>query len=159
MERDTVGKLSSELLQQDISSDHSVGEQMREQLSEFESNFFDCVTRGKNSFTDDFYVVVITKRERLMPNVIRNYFFPRLSCPTPDYDQAVYLYNRKDDNVEFLWVIPSKQAAIEIKQDMLILDSSHHELLRFVLDFFDGTLDARARAYNDEVPIKKEPIV
>jgi hypothetical protein len=79
--RDTIGKLSTELLQKDIHADHSVREQTAENLSEYESNVYGAVERGKAAINGDFFVVVITKRERLMPNVLRNYFLPRKSCP------------------------------------------------------------------------------
>jgi hypothetical protein len=151
MERDTVGKVSSELLQGDTQSDHSAGEQMAEQLSAYESNIFDCVERGKTCFSGDFFVVVNTKRERLMPNVLRNYFFPRLSCPTPTYDQTVYHYARVDDRVEFLWVIPCQQTCVELYANRMSVDPSVSELLQFVLNFMDGTLDSKARILNKEI--------
>lgn len=150
MERDTIGKLSTKLLQQDVYADHSAGEQMQEQLSEYESNVFECVNRGKADYNADFYVVVISKREKLMPNVLRHYFFHRISCPTPDYDQTVYKYTRADDALDFMWVIPDKQSCFEIRNNKLQLDLSQHQLLQFVLDFFDGTLDKKAKILNNE---------
>jgi hypothetical protein len=150
MERDTVGKLSTELLQRDTQADHSVGEQMQEQLSEYEANVFECAGRGKIAHSGDFYVVVITKRERLMQNVLRHYFFPRISCPTPDYDQAVYKYTHKDDSLDLLWIVPDWQAVGDIRNNKFTLDLSYRELLQFVLDFSDGTLDKKARILNHE---------
>lgn len=158
MERDTVGKLSSDLLQQDVYGDQTAGDQMREQLREYESSIAACIDSGKSSFPGDFYVVVITKRERLMPNVIRNYFFSRLSCPSPDYDQTVYHYHRKDDHIEFIWVIPSPVAVKDLLRHRHELDASFFGLLKFVLEFLDGTLEAKARTLNDEPLIEKEMV-
>jgi hypothetical protein len=154
-ERDTVGKLSSELLQTDTYADHSAGEQMQEQLKDYETNVFDCVARGKTCYSTDFYVVVITKRERLMQNVIRHYFFHRSTCPTPDYDQTVYKYNKKDDSIEFMWVIPAKPIVEELNAHKTEVDLSVSQLLKFVLEFVDGTLDKKARALNGEIIIVK----
>jgi len=56
-----------------------------------------------------FYVCVITKKERLMDNVLRNYFLARSTCPTPQYDQTVYKYHRDSGAIQFLWVLPSKR--------------------------------------------------
>lgn len=158
MGRDTVGKLSSELLQQDVYGDQSAGEQMREQLREYESNIAECINSGKNSFPGDFFVVVITKRERLMPNVIRNYFFSRISCPSPDYDQTVYHYHRSDDHLEFIWVLPSMVAVKDLLRHRHELDTSFFGLLKFVLEFLDGTLEAKARTLNNEPLVKKEMV-
>ncbi len=159
MGKDTVGKLSYELLRGDDYADHSVGEQMSEQLKDYESNIYQCVDRGKADYTGDFYIVVITKRERLMPNVMRQYFFHRLSCPTPDYDQTLYKYNRKDDQIEFVWVVPAKPVVEEMRDNRTQMDLSLQELLKFVLDFCDGTLDQKARSLNNEPLIKKEMVI
>ena len=159
MERNTVGKLSTDLLQKDIYSDHSVGEQMQEQLSDYESNVLECVARGKDFYPGDFYLIVITKREKLMQNVLRHYFFHRLSCPTPDYDQALYKYNRKDESLEFMWVIPAKEVCFEMRDRRLEIGLEQRELLQFVLDFIDGTLDKKSRILNGEPLINISPVV
>jgi hypothetical protein len=150
MGRETVGKLSSELLQRDTYADHSAGEQMEAQLVNYESNVFDRVAHGKATYPGDFYIVVIAKREKLMPNTFRLYYFHRLTCPTPDYDQTVYRYIRADDRVEFLWVVPAKPVIQEMIANRLELDSSVSQLLKFVLEFVDGTLDRKARLLNGE---------
>ena len=37
----------------------------------------------RTSMDGDFYIVGILKKERLLDNVLRNYFIPTLACPTP----------------------------------------------------------------------------
>ena len=153
MGRDTVGKLSSDMLQDDIYGDITSGDQMREQLREYEDNIADTVARGKADYSGDFFVVVITKRERIMSNVIRNYFFSRQSCPSPDYDQTVYHYHRADEHLEFVWVVPSPVAVKDIIKHRHDLDTSLFGLLKFVLEFLDGSLEAKARSLNGETII------
>jgi hypothetical protein len=151
MERDSVGKLSSELLHRDTDAENSVGEQMQEQLSEYEQNVLECANRSKDTFTGDFYIVVITKREKLMQNVLRHYFFARESCPTPHNDQALYKYHKKDERTEFLWVIPDKEACKDLKLNAATIDPAFRQLLQFVLDYSDGTLDKKAASFNAEI--------
>lgn len=148
--RQTVGALSAELLQQDTVKDATAGERMQQQLHDYESHIAECVNTGKNNHTGDFFVVVITKRERLMPNVIRNYFVPRKSCPTPTYDQMVYKYHRKDERLEFIWAVPSMVAVKDIMKHQHDLDPSFFTLLKMVMDFLDGTLETQAKKFNDE---------
>lgn len=150
MGRETIGKLSTELLHKDTKSDHTAGEQMVEQLENYESNFFECVNRGKGMFPGDFYVVVITKREKLFANVLRNFFFPTLACPTPTWDQIVYKYTRKDESHDLIWVIPDKHTCGFMIENRLALDLSQQQLLKFVMDFKDGSLDRKARTLNGE---------
>lgn len=150
-EKKTVGAVSSELLIQAPGNDHSAEDQMREQLSDYECNFYNSIATGKRQHDNDFYIVVLTKKERLMQNVIRNYFFTRISCPTPEYDQAVYKYSRHEDKIEFLWVVPSKHTCEMYKQHPLEVPKEEKELFNFVLDFEDRTLLRKAIELNNEI--------
>lgn len=150
MKRDTVGKISSDLIIKQNEDTHCAEEQMREQLSDYDRNLFERVELAKRECFNDFYIIVITKKERLMPNVIRNYFTHRLSCPTPEYDQIVYKYNRKDEVIDFLWVIPSKDTCQTMRDNALNVPQVERELLNFVLDFYDGTLLKISKKLNGE---------
>jgi hypothetical protein len=87
-----------------------------------------------------------------MQNVLRNYFFPRNSCPTPEWDQAVYFYSRKDEKIDFMWVIPSKDTCKLFKENALLIAPEEKELLQFILEFEDGTLLEKSRLLNGENP-------
>lgn len=150
MTKDTVGKLSSELLPKQVDDTHSAHDQMLEQLSDYDKNIFACAEHGKSQYHGDFYIVVTTKRERLLSNVIRNYFLTRLTCPTPEYDQVVYRYNRADESIDFLWVIPSKDACQFMQSHALEIPKPEHELLNFVLRFMSGDLLKEAKKLNGE---------
>lgn len=148
--RDTVGKISSDLLANSSVLDHSAEEQMKEQLDAYESNMFEAIERGKQSFPHDFYIVVETKKEPKMKNVIRNYFIVRQSCPTPQYDNSVYRFHRESEHCEFLWVLPSRDVYNMIKNNALNLPKEERELLQFVLEDADGTLLKRCKKLNGE---------
>lgn len=148
--RDTVGALSSDLLIKANVPDHSAVEQMREQLDKYDENLIECVEKHKKDYTGDFYVVVVTKKERLMENVLRNYFFARHTCPTPEYDQTVYKYDRTNDALDFMWVIPSKQTCEYMRYNALHIPQSERTLLRFVMEFYDDTLMLLAKKLNGE---------
>lgn len=149
-DRETVGKISSALAQKEVPTKDPI-ELEREMHKDYERNIFECVDRCKKEYAGDFFVIVTTKKERLMQNVIRNYFFGRHSCPTPQYDQTVYRYNRKDECVEFLWVVPSKDTCELLRDNALQIDKSEKELLGFVLSFYEGTLDKEAMRLNGEL--------
>lgn len=149
MSRETIGKIASDLIQKPLETTSPI-EQMREQLNDYDKNIIECVERNKITFLTDFYVVVLTKRERLMQNVFRNYFYARLSCPTPEWDQAVYRYNRRDDSIFFMWVIPSKQTCEEMVMNKHLIPPEEYKLLEYVLAFSDGTLLNIAKRLNGE---------
>ncbi len=151
MQRETVGKISWDLLAKSDILDHSADEQMREQLNTFETEMYLTIERGKKLFPHDFYIVVETKKEPKMKNVIRNYFIPRQSCPTPQYDNAVYRYHYVPDELEFLWVLPSRQVYNMMKERALELPKEERQLLQFVLEDADGTLLRKCKKLNGEL--------
>jgi len=153
LNRETVGKHSLDLsLKEPASRDPIEIEQ--EMHQEYEKNVLECIERCKKEFMVPvgswFYIVVLTKREPLMPNVLRHYFFGRRSCPTPDYDQAVYAYDPHQDRIDFLWVIPSRDASKHLIDNALLVAESERDLLRFVLQFADGTLFKISKKLNGE---------
>ena len=152
MKRDTVGKISSELLIKDPDSRNPI-ELEQEMHTDYDKHIYDCVETSRHIYPGNFYVVVIVKKEPLMQNVLRNYFFSRSTCPAPDYDQTVYFYDRQEERIEFLWVIPSKDTCLYMKEHALEIPFDEHELLKFVLDFSDGTLYKKARHLNGEEPL------
>ena len=122
----------------------------REMQKEYMKNVLECIDAHKKMFDSDFYVVVITKREPLMPNVLRNYFMARLSCPTPDYDQSVYKYNRSSQSIDYIWTIPSRETSHHLKENAMYVAHEESDLLNFVLEFADGTLYKLAKKLNGE---------
>ena len=80
--RPTVGELSSDLLTKE-SPTRSPYELEQEMHRDYEKHIYDAIAQGKKDYNGDFFIVVMTKRERLLTNVIRNYFVARQSCPTP----------------------------------------------------------------------------
>jgi hypothetical protein len=149
--RDTVGKIATELMQQEAPTRDPI-ELEREMHKDYIKELFAIVDRDKTVYPTDFYVVVITKKEPLMQNVLRNYFFTRYSCPTPDYDQTVYKFHQKEQAIEFLWVIPSRDTCFMLKDNATKVAPEEQELLKFVMYFDDGTLFRVAKKLNCEEP-------
>lgn len=147
--RDTVGKIATDLAKKAPDSTNPV-ELQKEMHKDYIDNLIECVESGKKERAEDFFIVVETKREKLLTNVLRNFFYHRHSCPTPNYDQAVYRYNRRDDKVEFLWVLPSQDASWHLLENKHLVVPAEMELLKFVLQMEDGTLGLLSKKLNGE---------
>ena len=147
--REKVGKIATDL-QKKQTDKISVVDQTAENLSDYEKELFICVANGVKVYPGDFFVVVTTKLEPLMHNVLRNYFIHRKTCPTPDYDQIVYHIHPSIQEIEFLWVIPSKAACQHLREHALEVVDAEKGLLQFVLNFADGTLMKHAQKLNNE---------
>ena len=151
--RETVGKIATDLIKNSRDATHSIDDQMKEQLSGYEDNVMECVKRYKKIFPGDFFVVIEMKREKLLSNVIRSYFFGRLSCPTPNYDQIVYKHHRKDDKLEFIWVIPDRISSKFMETHTQLVPKDKFGVLAYVLKFADGSLFRLAKELNKETLI------
>jgi hypothetical protein len=149
MTRDTIGKISQALLLKTPDSRDPI-EIQRSTEREYLNNLNECISRGNKKYHQDFFIHVETKREKLLPNVLRNYFIDRLTCPSPNYDQAVFKYHYATDELEYLWAIPSRDASHYLKDNVLYIAADERELLEHVMDFADGTLFKLCKKLNGE---------
>ncbi len=147
--KETVGKIAVDLMAKP-ENQHTVIDQMQENLTDYDKNICICVQKYKKIFPEDFYIIVETKKERLLENVIRNFFFGRLSAPTPTWDQTVYKFHRNREWLEFLWVVPSKDTCEYLTINKNYVVESERGLLNFVLSYNDGTLLKIAKRLNGE---------
>lgn len=151
MSRKTVGQQAWDIVKNSDYLDHSAVEQMQEQLIDYEKKFIECMNAAKNIYDGDFYIVVETKKEPKLNNVIRNYFIHRKTCPTPTYDNVVYRYHRSSGDIQFLWVLPSKDVYTMMMDRPLEIPLEQRDLLQFVLDDSDGTLLRICKKLNGEI--------
>lgn len=167
MKRQTVGKIASDL-QQKVPDTLNPREIQQATEKEYLDNLAWCVDHAKKrvlcdenkgctqeckkkeSFDSDFFIECITKKEPKLENVLRNYFIPRNSCPTPFFDQTVYKYNAQADQIEFLWVVPDKETAEIFKENKEKIVPEERCLLEQVMKYYDGTLFQLAKKFNGE---------
>ncbi len=116
----------------------------------FENQIFECIERGIKMFEHDFYIVVLFKKERLLQNVVRQYFIPRRSCPTPEFDQVVYKYHYIPHDLEFIWVVPDQETCMNIGAFDMCLPGEQQSLIKFAQMFKNGDLDRKCAALNGE---------
>lgn len=162
--RDTVGKLATQAWTTDsgqINPQEIQQATEKEYLEELKwcvlhaQGKVDCSSKEfhegcvrDNPFKGDFFIEGLTKKEKLLENVLRNYFIPRYSCPTPSYDQTLYRYNSQADEIEFIWCVPDKDTS-----DYLYFHRSQvqeKELLEQIIDFKSGKLMRKCKKFNKE---------
>lgn len=148
--KDTVGKQSLELLNKEPDTLDPI-ELERSMQEEYLSNLLECVSIHRQVFPSSFFIQVLTKNEKLLPNVFRNYFSARLSCPTPNYDQTVYRYNNELERIEYIWTIPAREVCYYLLHNKNLVVKEEQQLLQFVIDFDKGDLYRKALEYNNEL--------
>lgn len=152
MKRDTVGKISNDLIVKQIDDQHSAHEQMQEQTKGYMPNLMERLEIGKNRWPGNFFIDVQTVGNRLLTNVLRNKFMDKKDCPTPAWDQSVYHYIRKDDALDHIWTVPDKYTCIRLYNNRLDVHPEEYELLKCVIEFYDGTLFRLMKELNNEEP-------
>jgi len=150
----TVGKAARDLMMKDptILKD-PIGEvrDIRDAvLEDYIKKLESTIEEGCKAWPGDFFVVVASKVERTMHNVIRNLIFHRRTCPTPNYDQIVYKYICKTDEIEFIWAVPDKASCEYIKKYPFEVPDNYKDLMKTVFDFYDDTLLNIAKHLNGE---------
>lgn len=148
-QKDTVGKVSRELLLKSPETRDPI-ELEKAMQKDYLKYLVECVETHKKIFQGDFFVEVTTKNEKLLPNVFRNYFAGRKSCPTPNYDQSVYKYNNADDRIEYIWTVPNKETCYYLINNRNNVVESERELLNFVMEFALGELFSLSKKLNGE---------
>lgn len=149
MKKKTVGAHARDLMIKEPETLSPV-EIQKASEADYLENLQYSIDSGVKKYTDDFFIVVITKREKILHNTIRNYFTHRQSCPTPDYDQTVYKYNTADDDLELVWVIPSKDACIYFLNNIPYVPVEEYELLGYIQKFQSGELYIECKKLNGE---------
>ena len=147
----TVGQLSYEasLLEKEPIR---VQEQTAKMHEEYGDELMRAIQKGIETYPGEpiFFIEDITRQERLMMNVIRHTLIPRLTCPTPNYDQTVYRIIVKDQAIEYIWSLPDRISCITYLENMPIVVDEERELAQFILDFRDGRLELLAQQLNGE---------
>jgi len=148
-DRETVGKVASDLMQKKQESLDPI-ELERAMQSEYMDNLIKCVEDHRKKYIGDFFIVVLTKAEKLMPNVFRNYFYARRTCPTPNFDQSVYMFKADEEEIEYLWTLPDREVAHHLLENALHIHPTERDLLGFIVEFADGTLFKLAKKLSGE---------
>lgn len=162
----TVGQIASELQKSD-SGLVNPQEIQRAQEQEYLQNLEWCVKHARKeidcsslpnhkectnrtALKGDFFIASLLKREKLLENVIRNYFVPTQVCPTPCHDQTVFRYNDSTGQIEYIWTVPDEQTALTLKENANIVRPSEHQSLDMVLKYYRGDLMRLCKKFNGE---------
>lgn len=163
--RPTVGKIVSDLMLKEPDKMRVVDLTSEVLHSNDENSYFNKLIKkvqaGKNIFPNsDFFIEVHERLDKVLAlrALPRHQMEVKSCCPTPNYDQAVFKYHWKDENLEYIWSIPCRDACFYLKNNALYVVPEERQLLNFVLDFDEGRLYQRMKLLNGEKPESNELI-
>lgn len=149
-----IGKIITDLRKDKSTLPKTVGE-FKEQSKSMTVDYIDnlkiAVENGKKIFNKDFFITVLTKSERILTGVYRSYFHPRVTCPDPNYDQALYRYDHLKEDIEFIWVVPDKDVCSHMYINRYNASGDDLQLIPYVIDFIEGRLHVKQVNYNKKI--------
>lgn len=96
-----------------------------------------CIDRHNPIFDEEEYCVgFVLASDPLIHNVMRKKFFAMLYMPSPRPSQAVFLYNKKKDDItKRLWVLPNAATMAELSE-MWYVAPQYKSMQRWSKAFF-----------------------
>jgi hypothetical protein len=155
---ETFGQKYQKIQQQE--SGHAQVSEVRQGLvneKDWDENMYDLIIKTRKIIPKDkFYIDVCQKREGIeaINKTIRNIFESKYSCPTPRPGHVVYRVEPNSMNATQLWVIPDLDTCIYLKKNANITNPKERQLVQWVCDLADGTLDKRAAKENGEIIVQ-----
>ena len=170
MTKEKFGKIAHDLLVKDFQTEDSQKPNLHEQTLEMQQDYHDNLLkavnhgRGKLScddygkckkdkclpFIGDFYIEVVTYVPRLFKNTTHQTFFARKSCPTPNYDQAVFRYNSKEERIEEIWVLGDRKTCYYFIQNTKQIRPDMMQTYEYVKRYDDKSLYRLCKELNGE---------
>ncbi|MFB5619511.1 MAG: hypothetical protein ACE5RC_00060 [Nitrosopumilus sp.] len=139
-EIETVGAASQRLLSK-ADTKQGIIDTQKEMQKRFLEEISICTQRKEyEDWKDPWYVIVLSRRERTMINVIRNQFFGRKSLPRPEFDQNVFKYYPLTGNLEYIWTIPDRDTTYWLATNPETAPTEQKQLVNFCVEFINGTL-------------------
>ncbi len=148
-QRPTVGALNQQAVTNINQSD--TWETTQEREKEIMKNMAQFVATKKDEIKGDFFVMLLSKKEKFLEQVIRDRLFALRACPTPNYGQSIWKYHFADDRLEFIWTVPPKEVVMFLKRYPIEMNDMCGDLIKNIFDFIDGTLDKRTVELNRTV--------
>lgn len=149
MTKPTLGSIVAGLSQKVPESTDPI-ELQRAMQEDYMKHLMEAVDRGYKRYTTDFFIHVEVKAEKILANTFRHYFIDRVTCPTPNYDQTVFKYNKLDGQIEYIWTIPDRETCHHLIEHALEVVPDERELLSFCIKFANGTLFKLCKKLNGE---------
>jgi hypothetical protein len=118
----------------------------------YRDELFNAVGKGKEAYPqeDIFFIEALTRQDRIMVMAEVTTFIPRITCPTPTFNQSVYRYINSEDILEYGWTIPSKRRCLYYLKNPIGTSEGESMLIKFVHELKDGTLEKLAQTLNKE---------
>lgn len=137
---------------------YSLADIVKEMAKTFPQEMQKCIDKAKKLYhanpTRDFYILSHLKVEWFNAHLWRQQFVASLECPRPYLNFTVYKYHRKIDMVEELWSLPDRDTLNFYYNNRHLASPDEYKLVKYCIEYKDGTLYKRMQHENGENPDK-----
>jgi len=133
-----VGKASYDLLQKPPEKINVID--MQREMQKTVLHEIEDIIEKHTNYADEYYIVYMLLRDRVMTNVIKQKFIVRKTRPSPDYDCSLFSYDNRKNELKFHWVIPDEEACEYLLHNVNSLTDEEKPLLSYVEKFASGAL-------------------
>jgi len=109
-----------------------------------------AIANGKKEYQHDFFIDVIWRKRRSERGGLIKQALWLKTIPTPHYNQTVYLYDHKADDVQMLWSVPDQNTCNAYYHNRNHVPVSDYPILTQVMNYFDGTLFRLVDSYEQK---------
>ncbi len=134
----TVGKAAYDLLCKPPERILAVDMQREMQKSTLK-NIQEIVETHEN-YADEYYIVLMLQKDRVIPNLIRQKFIVRKTRPAPDYDLTLYHVDNRKCEISFQWTVPDEARCEDLFFNQATLNAEDQQAFSYVKKFAEGTL-------------------
>lgn len=146
----TVGQYALEAMQRTPEKGVTLKEYAEESMQKYLPNLIECASLNRDKFDGDFFIEVLRVHQGPLYNIFKFQFMAQVNCPTPRFNQDVYLYHADTEFIEYIWTLPDVVDCCELLDDKLVMNHPSAELRDMVVAFADGTLMKKCNSYNNE---------
>jgi hypothetical protein len=138
MSKKTVGQASYDLQQKTPERINAIDMQ-REMQKSVLKELEDIIAKHRH-YAPSYYIVYLLRKERLIPNAIRQQFVVRQTRPKPDYDSSLFSYDNDSSTLKYHWTVPDEQTCQYLLLNKDHLRDDEKELFSYVKRFAENTL-------------------
>lgn len=138
MTKQTVGQASYDLLRKPPEEVNAID--LQREMQKSVTGQLQEIIESHKTYADSYFIVYLLRKERLIPNAIRQQFVVRKTRPKPDYDCSLFEYSNLTGNLRFHWTIPDEETCTYLLLNKEHLSDDEKDLFLYVKKFSDGTL-------------------
>lgn len=109
------------------------------QLHDVMKNVMQCAQKHHSIMDEEeYFVIMVRASDPLLQNLVRQKFYCYLYMPSPRPEQAVWLYNKTNGTIHFLWSLPPAKVMAAISEAPYV-NKEWRSTRKWVDSFYKGT--------------------